>query len=107
MPCLFRTGHLSSSRRFEPPNSCSRHPAAAAAAATAAAAGPLIAHLFHLTPTPQAISAAVADLSPQEVAAAILPLLKALLKDSYADVRAAALRQAPAVGELAGRQPPA
>jgi hypothetical protein len=47
----------------------------------------------------QAISAAVSDLKPKDVASIVLPLLTSLLKDPYGDVRAAALRQVPAVGE--------
>jgi len=41
----------------------------------------------------------VHGLTPQEVTGTVAPLVKALLQDPYADVRAAALRQVAAVGE--------
>jgi hypothetical protein len=52
-----------------------------------------------LAPEKKAISAAVLDLKPADVAIAVVPLLRGLLRDPYADVRAAALRQVASVGE--------
>lgn len=46
-----------------------------------------------------AISAAVSGMDAADVSSQVLPLLRPLMRDSYADVRGAALRQVPAVGE--------